>query len=351
MSFTLIDLFSGAGGLATGAMRAGFDIVYANDFDQHMCNTYMANHPNTYVECNDIDKINLDSVSNIIKSGELDVISGGPPCQGFSTVGKKNEDDPRNKLFKYFFKFVDYFSPKIVVFENVQGFKGLYSGRAYNAVREKLWNLNYYTEYGVLNAAGYGVPQNRKRTIIIGYKNGFRIDLPAPTVCREDYVSVYDAISDLPENKSAEYKCSPRTRYQEARRNGVDVLTLHEISKHGENLMNIIKKVPYGGSILDVPEEMRVDSYFNNTYARLVWDEPAGTITRNFCTPSSTRCIHPKYDRALTTREGARLQSFDDDYIFRGSRTSINLQIGNAVPPLLSEAIFKNIKKGLKNNS
>lgn len=349
----MIDLFAGAGGLSTGAVQAGFEVLFANDFLKDMCATYQANHFNTHVHYGDVKDINPNYIKELtnLKYGELDVVAGGPPCQGFSTVGKKNEDDPRNALFKHFFKFIECFFPKVVLFENVLGFKSLYSGRAFNAVCDKLNKLGYNIKYDVLNAVNYGVPQNRRRTIIIGFRDGINFEFPTPCYGNglffEKVRTVYDAISDLPPAGINEYECNPITEYQELMRRNSNELRYHDKTNHGDHLIKIMEHIPYGGSIMDVPEELRPNSYFKNTYARMVWEKPSPTITRNFGTPSSSRCVHPVEDRALTSREGARLQSFSDSYIFCGGKTSINLQIGNAVPPLLSKSIFESIIKVL----
>lgn len=358
-----IDLFCGAGGFSVGLVRAGFEVVFASDIDEDACKTYKINHPQTLVYKGDIQNISGKHILDLLgmKAEDIDVIVGGPPCQGFSTVGKKDENDPRNRLFLHYFRIVEEIRPKVIVFENVVGFQKLYGGKAYDAVCKELEKLGYAIMAKILNAVNFGVPQNRERIFIIGHEPKIHIEWPSPThsggrglfdINLKEPLTLFDAISDLPIVESGEeanyYLSEPKNDYQKERRKSCTILTEHIGPKHGKRLIELIKMVPPGGCILDVPKEFRPKSFFSNTYARLRWHEPAPTITRNFGTPSSSRCIHPVANRGLTTREGARLQGFDDDYIFFGSRLSKNLQIGNAVPPLLAEAIFKEIYKSLQ---
>lgn len=361
-----IDLFCGAGGFSTGIARSGFQVVFANDIDKDACQTYRMNHPETLLYEGSISDLTGKAILDMLglPPGSIDLIVGGPPCQGFSTIGKKDERDPRNSLFLHYLRTVKEIEPKIIVFENVSGFKGLYGGRIFEKACEKMAELGYNVEAKLLNALHYGAPQNRTRTFIVGYSPGIRFEWPLPTHgdetdtlfgdSLEKPLTLRDAIGDLPPVRAGEtasdYLCPPQNPFQEARRKNNPKLMEHTGPNHGEKLLQIIRMVPPGGSILDVPKRFRPRGYFANTYARLRWDEPSPTITRNFGTPSSSRCIHPEADRGLTTREGARIQTFDDDYIFWGSRASKNLQIGNAVPPLLAEAIgiaaYKSLKSG-----
>ena len=344
MMYNVVDLFAGAGGLSVGAEAAGFDVVFANDFEKYMCETYKLNHVFTEVFCGDILDISNDFILNNLKPKNIHVVCGGPPCQGFSTVGQKKEDDPRNSLFIHFFRFVELLDPEFVLFENVSGFKRLYKSRAFNAVCEKLYELGYSVVSDILNAAEYGVPQIRKRAIIIGYKPVYKIKMPDKLIADENFLTLFDALGDLPNAGEAEYGLITHS-YQRDRRKNETVVTYHDLPKYGERLTTVIKSVPYGGTIVDVDESLRPNSYFKNTYGRLWWDRPANTITSNFGTPSSSRCIHPFQDRALTAREACRLQSFDDGYKFYGNKRYIHLQIGNAMPPLLAKCIFEELKK------
>jgi len=357
---TSIDLFAGAGGLGLGLEWAGFNVVAANEFDSVFASTYAANHPNTTVIPGDI----LDSQVRwkLLKVGRgVDLVAGGPPCQGFSTVGKKNERDPRNKLFYAFLEVVEALNPRAVLFENVSGFKRMYGGRAYFALDRELVGLGYRTTHAILNASSYGVPQQRERTFVIGMRAPNQFKFPEPEFGDTEtlfgtktLVTLQDALSDLPPVESGEskhsYASKPKNDYQRLMRaESKSELHDHEGPNHGDWLMRVMRRVPTGGSVLDLPKNMRPKSYFANTYARLWWDRPSTTITRNLGTPSSSRCIHPKHNRGLTTREGARLQSFPDSYRFHGTRIKRNLQIGNAVPPLLAKVIGESLRDALLN--
>ena len=345
---TAVDLFAGAGGLGSGLVEAGFRVVAANEYDPVFGETYQQNHSDTEVVVGDI----LDSAvrSRILRvSKGVDLVAGGPPCQGFSTVGSKREHDPRNRLFYSFVEIVERLQPRAVLFENVSGFRRMYGGRAYHALVESLHTLGYATHHQILNALNYGVPQSRDRAFVIGFRDSAPFQFPSAThgpgglLGELPYLTLADALSDLPLIQSGEvglkYAKRSQNSYQAKMRQGVRRLTEHEGPNHGEKLAKMMSFVGVGGTIADVPEELRPRSYFANTYSRLWWDRPSTTVTRNFGTPSSSRCIHPFADRGLTTREGARLQSFPDWYKFRGTRTEKNLQIGNAVPPLLAEAL------------
>ncbi len=363
--FNAIDLFAGAGGLSHGLERAGFNVVLANELESDFCETYRTNHPNTMVIEGDVRKIDFKTVLN--ESGfkeRIHLIAGGPPCQGFSTVGKKQEDDPRNDLFMEFIKTIEIFRPDFVLFENVSGFKRMYEGRIFDKLRTELDSLGYDHKYAILNAVNFGLPQQRQRTIVVAYAKGLEFEMPEGGFSEEGglytkpYRTLRDAISDLPEIHSSgradKYKASPQNDYQKEMRGKEARLTEHFSPNHGPSLLNVISKVPPGGSIMDIPEELRPKSYFANTYARLLWDKPTPTMTRNFGTPSSSRCIHPELDRGLSTREGARLQGFPDGYVFCGKKGSKNLQIGNAVPPIfgfeIGKAIHESLAKKYKQN-
>jgi len=356
-----VELFAGAGGLGVGLEQAGFDIVLANEIEGDFARTFEMNHPKTKMICDDIHTIDFRSELSKLDVGEVVLVSGGPPCQGFSTVGSKRRQDPRNSLFFEYLRAVREIDPLYTLFENVSGFKKLYNGEAYGRLLQELKDLGYQVASAVIEASNYGLPQIRQRTIVVGWKGSqapVRIP-PRPNVHKgpnlfnlPDRMSLIDAISDLPElsfnDSSSEYKCEPLNEYQRKMRNGCRILTEHNSSNYGEKMREILSLIPEGGSVLDLPERLRPKSYFNNTYARLRPDRPAPTITRNFGTPSSSRCVHPYQNRALSTREGARLQGFPDDYAFHGSKGSKNLQIGNAVPPVFGRIIAEEIIRSLE---
>lgn len=350
--YKVLDLFCGAGGLSFGFEESKeFYIILANDIMPDAISTYQKNYPNTNTLCCDINELSK-SILQQYYSDSVDLILGGPPCQSFSTLGKRLLDDPRGKLFQEYLRLIKLIRPKIFIFENVTGLLSMDKGKLFNIIISSFRKEGYNVTYKVLNFADFGIPQNRKRVIIIGYISEFsEFNFPRMTHLN-NHLYLFDAISDLPylnRHNYNEYICEPQNYFQRYARTGNNELKYHDIPNHGESLLKIIRAIPEGGSAMkDIPDEIKPKSGFKNSYARMWWDKPSGTITGNFGTPSSTRCIHPVADRALTTREGARIQSFPDRYIFHGSRTSKNLQIGNAVPPIFSRRLVVSVINYLK---
>lgn len=369
----IIDLFCGTGGFSTGFenLSSKFEVVAAIDILKIATDTMKVNHPNSLVINDDIRNINpLDIKENLLKSRKkVDVIIGGPPCQGFSSIrpfrsGEKN--DPRNSLFEQFALFVSSFKPKVFVFENVVGLATHNKGQTIKAIEQCFRDIGYSVDWKILNAANFGVPQKRERLIMIGGYGEHNVDFPSPshffegkTIGVKDKnrhvfsdsslppaITAMEAICDLPLLKSGEtsdkYLTNPQTEYTKCRRQECKKLTMHNSTAHSEKMLKIIQHA--GDSISCIPPDL-ISSGFSTCYSRLRPDEPASTITVNFVHPASNKCIHPYQDRALTPREGARLQSFDDNYIFCGTRTQIVKQIGNAVPPLLGQAIASGVLK------
>lgn len=365
--FTCIDLFAGAGGFAEGFLRAGVDILLANDIWEPASLTYRENHKDIDFILKDIYDLDGKELLKRLKlgQGELDIIIGGPPCQGFSTVGKRNKNDPRNSLFKEYLRIVNILKPKIFVMENVTGILSMERGRVLKNIISSFRDIGYKIQYRVLNAADYGVPQIRERVIFIGTRLDIDIIFPKPTHTSsiemnflegklKPHITLWEAIGDLPRieanEKATEYIMEPQNEYQRARREGSKGLTLHESGKHSPKLIKMMKYIPEGASVWeieDIPKDLIPTSGYGNTYARLDSKLPGMTITRNFSCISSSRCIHPFSNRGLTAREAARIQSFDDKYTFIGNKSDVALQIGNAVPPLLAESIGKSIVKML----
>ncbi len=360
-----VELFAGAGGLSIGLERAGFELILANEIHRDFARTLKINHPKTTVLCADIHNVDFKNETKKMGycTGDIDLLSGGPPCQGFSTVGSKNERDPRNSLFYEYLRAIKEIRPKYAIFENVSGFKRMYSGQAYDVLLCEFSNLGYKTNGTILDASNFGLPQKRHRTIVVAWRNDQSpITMPVPThsdnptlFSLAPKLTVMDAISDLPEisagESSCKYKCDPQNDYQKSLRGTLNVLSEHNATNYGDKMKEILRLIPPGGSVQDLPEYLRPNSYFANTYARLVPDMPSPTITRNFGTPSSSRCIHPYQNRALSTREGARLQGFPDSYVFYGGKGSKNLQIGNAVPPVFGHIIAERIISALSNKA
>ena len=351
--YNFVDLFCGAGGFSLGLKDTNrFNSILANDIDMDMCETYSLNFPKTKILSKSISDIEFFSIN---KKNTIDVVVGGPPCQAYSLSGKRHIDDPRANLFLEYFRAIEVIRPKIFVYENVKGLFSYKKGNIFRQLQEIFEKIGYELSINLVNAVNYGVPQSRERIFIIGYKKGLNYSFPTYLNKRKSMrkpLTISDAISDLPRIKnneiSVKYLSKPKTYYQKLmRKNAPDDLMDHKSSKHSESLINIMSYLPEGGLKRDLPYEIRPKSGYANSYGRLWWNKPSTTITRNFGTPSSARCIHPKIDRALTTREGARLQSFPDRYQFFGSRAKKNLQIGNAVPPLLAKAIGKSIFSAL----
>lgn len=371
----LFDLFCGTGGFSYGFETAekGFSTRFGIDVLPIATETFRRNHKAAWGLAGDIRKTRRSEIAQRlgIRRGEVSVIVGGPPCQGFSSIRpfrSCNDDDPRNSLFEEYASFVNFFRPRVFVLENVVGLATHKDGATITAMEECFSKLGYDCEWRILNAAHYGVPQKRERLIMIGAERGAEIVFPeathqsvSPTIGYRDRsrmhtpvqgdlwtpskalpsaLGVMDAIGDLPALEAGDevttYIQPAANSYQRARRKRAKHLLLHNATDHSRKMLEIIRHS--GKNIDSIPKHL-ITSGFSTSYSRLDADEPAVTITVNFVHPSSNRCIHPFQHRALTPREGARLQSFDDDFQFAGNRTQIVKQIGNAVPPLLGQAI------------
>lgn len=364
----VIDLFSGVGGLSYGfAHDDNFEIIAANEILPNMAKAYSLNHPTVKVYAEDIKDFSAEKVEKDlgIKASEIDIIVGGPPCQAYSTVGKRLIDDPRGKLFQEYYRVLKEFNPKLFLFENVKGLLSMQDGELLKTIISLFESLGYRVKYKLLNAADYGAPQIRERVIIIGSKLETEFKYPDPThynpedennlftIGLKPYLTLEEAISDLPfiktNEESFEYASDPQNEFQKLmRKNAPEKVMDHNSPKNNDRLVRMMELLPDGGTPEDLPEFLRPKSGFKNTYCRLWWKRPSTTITRNLSTPSSSRCIHPKAPRSLTTREGARIQCFPDDYKYYGSRGDRNLQIGNAVPTFLSNAVAKAILNNFK---
>lgn len=380
MPLKTIDLFSGCGGLSYGghlaASSAGLETatLAAVDLWSAACATYK--HNLGFVPT--VAPVSVSLLEEIRdRHATVDLLLGGPPCQGFSSVGRRALADPRNQLVRTYVEAVRLLRPKAFLMENVNGFVTLQGGTLFREVLESFRSLGYGVFPAMVLASAYGVPQHRRRCFIVGFQDGGDFTFPlgaAEFVCPRnadlvvdirpehlDYEDVYsfnDATSDLPgvaAGRTAHfYKCPPRNSYQRRMRKGARSLTEHRGALHHVQLMKLLAYIPAGKSALDddvfktIPKALRPTSGFGNSYARILGSDPAPTITRNFSTPSSANCIHPTANRALTVREAARCQSFPDVYEFTGTPAEKRLQIGNAVPPLLAQNVIAEIVAELK---
>lgn len=355
--YNVIDLFAGVGGLSFGFARMKeFNIIAANEIIPDIAKTYKLNHPNARMFNCDIADLTEDILRHALGDQKINLIVGGPPCQSYSTLGKRQMDNRAN-LFTQYKRILEILRPKAFVFENVSGLLSMQGGKLFPKIRDEFESIGYDLKYQLLNAVDYGVPQERKRLILVGFKDKNNFEYPSPTHGQKKglkpFVTLEEAIGDLPSIKSGEtdnsgYTKAPDNEFlQFVRKNNSTLLTRHSAPKNNTHLITIMQTLQDGQGKDDLPENIRPKSGYGNTYAKLWWNRPSTTITRNFACPSSSRCIHPRDSRALTEREGARLQSFPDDYQFYGSKTNVKLGIGNAVPCLLACAIAKQMLKAL----
>ena len=355
--FRILDLFCGAGGFSCGLDQVeGFSTEVALDFDASAANTFQKNFPNAKCICGDIcDEETKSIIIQLCEERNVNMIIGGPPCQGFSLKGKNlGLDDPRNFLFLEYVDIVRRVKPEIFIIENVKNMISSGNGYFIKQIYEKFLELGYVLNHGILNAHNFGVPQTRERTIIIGTLSSLGITLPEAYA--DTKTTVRDAISDLSYLESGEgkeidvYKNGPQTEYQKMLRADMEILYNHKATNHSEVALDKLKLIPPEGDKTSMPEELHGKQKFKTTWSRLVWDKPSPTVDTRFDTPSNGRNSHPYLNRAITPREAARIQSFPDSFIFYGKKTSICKQIGNAVPPLLAKAIGEHIKKEYNKN-
>lgn len=350
--YRILDLFCGAGGFSFGAhLNKNFKTVVASDFNESAINTFKANMPDTHTICGDITSPDIrQEIISKSKEKKVNMIIGGPPCQGFAMKGKKlGLADKRNFLFLEYLKIVEELAPDVFIIENVKQIltssNGFFKEEIINYIRK----LGYFVEYGVLNAKNFGVPQSRERAIFVCSKEK-EIFLP---VGNSEIVTTRDAISDLAYLNSGEgsfesdYLIEPQSDYQIKLRMNSNRLFNHQATNHSKVAIEKLKLIPPEKGKEFLPENLRGKQQYHTTWCRLVWDEPSPTIDTRFDTPSNGTNSHPYLHRAITPREAARLQSFSDDFIFYGNKSAICTQIGNAVPPLLAKAIVDKIEKTL----
>lgn len=353
--YKVLDLFAGVGGLSYGfAHNENFEILAANEIEHDISVAYTLNHPSVNMMNCSIDQLTPEMLNTATGGQKIDIVVGGPPCQSYSTLGKRQMDGRAN-LFKEYKRILQILEPQAFIFENVSGLLSMDSGKLFPLIQDEFKSLGYDLTFKVLDAVDYGVPQHRDRVILVGFKGSNNFEYPAAThgPGLKPYVTLKDALGDLPVLKSTQESSvylhdADNEFLQYSRKNTTDVLTEHKAPKNGDHLIKIMEALKEGQDKFDLPEEIRPKSGYANTYAKLWWDQPSTTITRNFACPSSSRCIHPRDSRAMSIREGARLQSFPDDYKFYGADGTKRLEIGNAVPPLLSIALAKQMAEAIK---
>ena len=347
----VIDLFAGVGGLSLGFEKAGFDVVMANEYDSAIATASQYNHKNPKMIVGDITSIDLNGTFGKYV-GKIDVIIGGPPCQGFSQKGqRKTINDERNFLFKYYVKVVDLVKPTYFVMENVPNLLTAEKGYFRKELIELFDTIGYKLNMGVLNASDYGVPQNRRRAVIIGKYRDVAPELPKAL---HKTVTIWNAISDLAFLNSGEgteeqeYKFPPESDYEKMLRGKCNVLHNHVATRHSAIALKRLAMIPPNAGREVLPEDQLTKSIYSGTWTRMRKDEVSVTITTRFDTPSSGKFTHPYLNRAITVREAARIQSFPDDFVFIGNKGSQMKQVGNAVPPLLAKAIAQTIMDDIK---
>ena len=385
----MLDLFAGAGGLSEGLKEAGFRALYANEIVPRYAKTFEMNHPGTIVDNRDIRTVSAEEIKSAVgvAEGELDLIAGGPPCQGFSiNAPRRCASDTRNHLFKEYLRFVSVFRPKAVLVENVPGLVSFEGGGTLQAIMDALQALGYNSDVRILYAPHFGVPQTRWRTIVIGLRDGgdpygafpeplryapMRVNFTSKFAGRNIVVlsdsielppitTVKEAIDDLPVLKNGEsgqkekrYRTSPQNNFQRVLRAGSEFVLNHEAARLGAVNLERVKHIPVGGNWTDIPEHLlpkgmkrarRTDH--TKRYGRVHPRGLASTILTK-CDPHWGAYFHYNQDRAFTVREAARLQTFPDSYIFTGSRVEQYEQVGNAVPPFLAASIGRSISKQL----
>lgn len=408
----IVDLFSGAGGLTFGFYyklvdgefhRTSDEFIFANEFSEPAAKAFVSNFPEINMQNIDIRELTEDKINKLIGSNKVDLIIGGPPCQSFSTVGQRRFDD-KAKLYEEYLRILKIVRPKMFLFENVKGLLSMreiyyktdengniiyteeeverggktlikkkpiiigYGDLIIEQIKKQFAeideNFGYEINYKTLNAVDFAVPQYRERVFIIGTRKDLKLKWDWDFNLKTQKITIEEAISDLPivgegENKT-DYTISPQNDYQSLMRKNSNCITQHFCGHYGEKIRTVIKNIKQGqgkddfNSLVDkgvIPEKYKLTSGYHNTYGRLIANQPSTTITNNLCTPSGLRCIHYVQDRALTPREGARIQSFPDWFKFYGTRTDVTKQIGNAVPPLLAMAIAQKIRQILGENN
>jgi DNA (cytosine-5)-methyltransferase 1 len=355
---TVVDLFCGAGGLSHGFMQAGYDVRFGSDIDQTFGQTFMASHPGAKFSASPIQQLSAQKILSDanLREGELDVLVGGPPCQGYSVYNHgRGEHDPRAGLFKEYLRIVRALRPKWLVMENVTGLTSISGGKLIKVIVDEIKAAGYPdVDYQILKAEHYGVPQERRRVVFLANRIGLPIEFPKPTHDgdRFAFTTVWDAIGDLPAvfeqwqfREGAHYETQPQNPYQKSMRKNAEIVQNHFGPRLSKTNLERVRYIPQGGSWRDVPVDLLPEgmkkakrSDHTKRYGRPKPTDLACTILTK-CDIHWGAYIHPVQNRAFTVREAARLQSFPDDFVFHGSMTEQFVQVGNAVPPMMAKQV------------
>jgi DNA (cytosine-5)-methyltransferase 1 len=394
-TLSICDLFAGCGGLTLGFQKAGFHVGWANELDRHAAVTYADSHPSAFVHVEPVEQFHrnaVDGLRNYPQSGQVDLLVGGPPCQGFSGYNpRRRKDDPRNSLVEVYLDIVSYLKPRGVLIENVPGMLGFEGGKTPKAILMALGDLGYQTRLMILQAGYYGLPQNRWRVFIAATQRGIELPSPPKPTHRfprttifgateyRDYVikpnmegtlfddleptvTVGDAIRDLPlldnggnSKGTLEYSSAATSSYAKSLRGKQRQVANNGCRKLDDLNHRRCQALPHNRQVgwLDLPQELKPanllrhgDKRYDNRFGRLWWDGTFNTML-SMAHPYWGRVFHPTRDRVITVRESARAQGFPDNIIFKGGITSQYMQVGNAVPPPLAKAIAEEFKKVL----
>lgn len=356
-----VDLFSGCGGLTLGFEREGFTTLLGVELNPQQAATFEANHRDIPVIRRDIRRVSNELVQGHLAGNRVDVIIAGPPCEGFSIAGNRDEDDPRNDLFVHVVRLAKALEPAVILIENVPGLLSMKNGQVIQEIHRRLRGIGYEPAHTVLNASRFGVPQNRSRLFVVSTRDGGGGDIiRALEGVNVGEVNVKDAIGDLPPLEPGEektrYEIEPFSEYQVLMREGdVAALTSHRAVNHRPFMIERFKCISPGEGMTEawdrIPEKFRPRKPYSARCRRLDPSKPSPTVTAHCL----DELIHPDQDRQITPREAARLQSFPDTYVFTGryvvfhgsSEQDRYEQIGDAVPPLLAQAIAREIRKYL----
>lgn len=358
----VVDLFSGAGGLSLGFSRAGFDFAAWVEKDLHASETLRANHPKTGRAFESVINKPIEAVSyaeieaRVEQTGakQVDVLIGGPPCKGFSRSNKRTRtiENPMNFLYLHYLGFARQLKPRMVIMENVGDIRSFAGGQVIDEIQGELEGMGYRVNIETLDASRYGVPQVRNRTIIVAHQKSMQFSYPEGT--GETSPTVWEAIADLPQVANGNirdmlvYRSAALTNYQKLMRGAAETVSNNLVTRNGELVLKRYKHIPQGGNWKNIPDHL-MENYADKQrchswiYRRLPEDLPSVTIT-NF---RKNMLIHPREDRGLSIREAARLQSFPDHYVFKGTINSQQQQVADAVPVLMAEAVAREVLRSL----